>query len=109
ELFEASFGAQFISGTIQPAMMFLGNLGYVAVAVIGGLQVTSGRMSIGDIQAFIQYTRQFTQPLTQLASMANVLQSGIASVERVFELPDVEEQSPDPAEPLTDPDPQGRI
>src|SRR6476619_3720231 len=107
ELYESSFGAQFISGTIQPAMMFLGNLNFLAIAVIGGLHVTSGQMSIGDIQAFIQYSRQFTQPLTQLAAMANVLQSGIASLERVFELLDVDEQSPDPADPLTDDDPQG--
>jgi ATP-binding cassette subfamily B protein len=109
ELYLSSFGAQFISGTIQPAMMFLGNLNFLAIAVVGGLRVTSGQMSIGDIQAFIQYSRQFTQPLTQLAAMANVLQSGIASLERVFELLDVEEQSPDPVDPLTDDDPQGRI
>jgi ATP-binding cassette subfamily B multidrug efflux pump len=109
ELYQSSFGAQFISGCIQPAMMFLGNLNFLAIAVIGGLRVASGTMSIGDIQAFIQYSRQFTQPLTQLASMANVLQSGIASLERVFELLDVEEQSPDPADPLIDDDPQGRI
>jgi ATP-binding cassette subfamily B protein len=108
-LYESSFGAQFISGCIQPAMMFLGNLNFLAIAVIGGLRVSSGQLSVGDIQAFIQYSRQFTQPLTQLASMANVLQSGIASLERVFELLDVEEQSPDPVAPLTDPDPQGRI
>ena len=77
-------------------MMFLGNLNYVAIAVIGGLRVASGQLSIGDIQAFIQYSRQFTQPLTQLASMANVLQSGIASAERVFELLDSPEESEDP-------------
>jgi ATP-binding cassette subfamily B multidrug efflux pump len=109
ELYVSSFGAQFISGTIQPAMMFLGNLNFLAIAVVGGLRVAAGQLSIGDIQAFIQYSRQFTQPLTQLAAMANVLQSGIASLERVFELLDVEEQSPDPAEPLTDDEPQGRI
>jgi ATP-binding cassette subfamily B protein len=109
ELFVSSFGAQFISGTIQPAMMFLGNLNFLAIAVIGGLRFSSGQISIGDIQAFIQYSRQFTQPLTQLAAMANVLQSGIASLERVFELLDVDEQSPDPAQPLTEDDPQGRI
>jgi ATP-binding cassette subfamily B multidrug efflux pump len=109
ELYQSSFGAQFISGCIQPAMMFLGNLNFLAIAVIGGLRVSSGQLSIGDIQAFIQYSRQFTQPLTQLAAMANVLQSGIASLERVFELLDIDEQHPDPAEPLTDPDPQGRI
>src|SRR3954467_9888781 len=109
ELYQSSFGAQFISGCIQPAMMFLGNLNFLAIAVIGGLRVSSGQLSIGDIQAFIQYSRQFTQPLTQLAAMANVLQSGIASLERVFELLDVDEQSPDPAEPLTDDEPEGRI
>ena len=109
QLFKASFGAQFISGTIQPAMMFFGNLNYVAIAVVGGMKVASGSMSIGDIQAFIQYTRQFTQPLTQLASMANVMQSGIASAERVFELLDAEEESPDDLEPLADPEPRGRV
>jgi ATP-binding cassette subfamily B multidrug efflux pump len=108
-LYESSFGAQFISGCVQPAMMFLGNLNFLSIAVIGGLRVSSGQLSIGDIQAFIQYSRQFTQPLTQLAAMANVLQSGIASLERVFELLDVEEQIADPAEPLTDPDARGRI
>ena len=95
ELFDASFGAQFISGSIQPAMMFIGNLNYVAIAVVGGLRVTSGAMGIGDVQAFIQYSRQFTQPLTQTASMFNVLQSGVASAERVFELLDAEEQTPE--------------
>ncbi len=95
ELFQAGFGAQFVSGIIQPTMMFLGNLNFVAIAVIGGLRVSAGAMTIGDIQAFIQYSRQFTQPLTQVASMANILQSGIASAERIFELLDAEEQSPD--------------
>ena len=109
ELFEASFGAQFISGMIQPMMMFVGNLNYVAIAVIGGLRVASGAMSLGDVQAFIQYSRQFTQPITQLASMANVLQSGIASAERVFELLDAPEETPDPAQPLTDAEPRGRV
>jgi len=96
ELFDASFGAQFISGIIMPAMMLVSNLNYVAIAVIGGLRVASGSLSIGDIQAFIQYSRQFTQPINQLASMANMLQSGIASAERVFELLDIDEQTPDP-------------
>ncbi len=109
QLFGASFGAQFIAGTIQPAMMFLGNLNFVAIAVIGGVRVSSGTMTIGDVQAFIQYSRQFTQPLTQLASMLNVFQSGIASAERVFHLLDVDEQSPDPDHPLTDERPQGRV
>ncbi|MCE3293304.1 MAG: multidrug transporter ATP-binding protein, partial [Arthrobacter sp.] len=97
ELFEASFGAQFVSGLIMPSLWFIGNLVYVGIAVVGGLQVTSGAMQLGDVQAFIQYSRQFTQPLAQLGSMANLLQSGVASAERVFELLDEEEQSPDPA------------
>jgi ATP-binding cassette subfamily B multidrug efflux pump len=109
ELFAASFGAQFISGTIQPAMMFLGNLNYVAIAVVGGILVSNGSLSIGGVQAFIQYSRQFTQPLTQLASMLNVLQSGIASAERVFDLLDAPEQRPDPVDPLTDDEPRGRV
>ncbi|MBI2705872.1 MAG: ABC transporter ATP-binding protein [Actinobacteria bacterium] len=109
ELYEASYLAQFIAGIIQPAMMFLGNLNFVAIAVIGGLRVTSGAMTIGDIQAFIQYSRQFTQPLTQLASMFNVLQSGIASAERVFELLDAAEERNDPPEPLHVVQPEGRV
>ncbi|MGD9958171.1 ABC transporter ATP-binding protein [Nocardioides sp.] len=92
ELYQASFGAQFVSGLIMPIMMFIGNLNYVVIAVLGGLRVASGTMSLGDVQAFIQYTRQFTQPLTQVASMANLLQSGVASAERVFELLDAEEE-----------------
>lgn len=95
ELFKASFGAQFVSGLIMPMMMFIGNLNYVAVAVVGGFRVASGSMSLGEVQAFIQYSRQFTQPLTQLASMVNLLQSGVASAERVFELLDAEEESAD--------------
>lgn len=95
ELHDASFGAQFMSGAIQPAMMFIGNLNYVAIAVVGGVRVASGSLGLGDIQAFIQYSRLFTAPLTQTASMMNVLQSGIASAERVFELLDAQEQSPD--------------
>jgi len=98
KLFEAADEAQFLSGTVQPAMMFLGNLNYVVIAVLGGLQVSSGRLSIGDIQAFITYSRQFTQPLTQLASMVSVFQSSIASAERVFALLDWPDQSPDPVE-----------
>jgi ATP-binding cassette subfamily B protein len=109
ELYKSSFVAQFLAGTIQPAMMFLGNLNFVAICVIGGLRVASGSMTIGDIQAFIQYSRQFTQPLTQLAAMLNVFQSGIASAERVFQLLDVPEQSPEPDEPLIDERPAGRV
>ncbi len=95
ELFTASFGAQFVSGLIMPTMFFIGNLNYVAIAVVGGLRVASGTMNLGDVQAFIQYTRMFTQPLTQVASMANLLQSGVASAERVFEVLDADEQTPD--------------
>jgi ATP-binding cassette subfamily B multidrug efflux pump len=95
ELYRVSFGAQFVSGLIMPAMMFLGNLNYVVIAVIGGLRVASGSLSLGDVQAFIQYTRQFTQPLTTVASMMNLLQSGVASAERVFELLDADEEPED--------------
>jgi ATP-binding cassette subfamily B protein len=109
ELYQASFGAQFVSGVIQPAMMFLGNLNYVVIAVIGGLRVTSGAMTIGDVQAFLQYTRQFSMPLTQMASMVNLLQSGVASAERVFDLLDADEQQPDDdAAPLAAV-PRGRV
>ena len=100
-VYKASFGAQFISGIIMPTMMFVGNLSYVAIAVVGGLQVASGSLSIGGVQSFIQYSRQFTQPLSQLGSMANLLQSGVASAERVFELLDEDEQDNDPAQPNT--------
>ncbi|MFD9759523.1 ABC transporter ATP-binding protein [[Kitasatospora] papulosa] len=95
-LYEAGFKAQFNSGIMQPLMMFVSNLNYVLVAVVGGLRVASGALSIGDVQAFIQYSRQFSMPLTQVASMANLVQSGIASAERVFALLDAEEQAPDP-------------
>ena len=97
-VYQASFGAQFISGIIMPAMMFVGNLVYVVIAVIGGIFVANGSMSLGDVQAFIQYSRQFTQPLSQLGSMANLLQSGVASAERVFEVLDAEEESPEPTD-----------
>jgi ATP-binding cassette subfamily B protein len=109
QLYDASFGAQFMSSLMQPLTMFLGNVQYVLVAVVGGLRVASGAISIGDVQAFIQYSRTFSMPLTQLASMMNVFQSGIASLERVLELLDAEEQTPDPvgAEPL--PPVKGRV
>ena len=109
DLFDAGFGAQFISGIIMPTMMFIGNLNYVVIAVVGGLRVASGSMSLGDVQAFIQYSRQFTQPLTQVASMANLLQSGVASAERVFDVLDAPEQRADAAEPTTLDDPHGRV
>ena len=94
-LYDASYRAQFISGLIMPVMMFIGNLNYVVIAVVGGLRVASGTLSLGEVQAFVQYSRQFTQPLTTVASMANLLQSGVASAERVFELLDAEEQVPE--------------
>lgn len=109
ELYRSSFGAQFVSGIIMPAVQFIGNLNYVAVAVVGGLRVASGSMGLGDVQAFIQYSRQFTQPLTQVASMANVLQSGVASAERVFELLDGDEQLPDAAVPTVIDIAQGQV
>jgi len=109
ELYAASFGAQFVSGIIMPAMMFVGNLVYVAIAVVGGLFVANGSMTLGDVQAFIQYSRQFTQPLSQLGSMANLLQSGVASAERVFELLDADEQRPDPIPAATPAGASGRL
>jgi ATP-binding cassette subfamily B multidrug efflux pump len=109
EVFSASFGAQFVSGIIMPAIMFIGNLNYVAIAVVGGLRVASGAMSLGDVQAFIQYSRQFTQPMSQLASMANLLQSGVASAERVFDLLDAPEESPEPVAPPTSFAARGRV
>ncbi len=109
ELYKAAFGAQFISGIIMPAMMFIGNLNYVVIAVLGGLRVASGTMTLGDVQAFIQYSRQFTQPLTQVASMANLLQSGVASAERVFEVLDAPEQDPDPVTPRAIGPSRGRV
>jgi ATP-binding cassette, subfamily B, multidrug efflux pump len=108
-LYASSFKAQFISGVIQPTMMFVGNLNYVLIAVIGGLRVASGSMSLGDVQAFIQYSRQFTQPLTQVASMSNLLQSGVASAERVVALLDEAEQEPDPVAPVTLTEVKGRV
>jgi ATP-binding cassette, subfamily B, multidrug efflux pump len=98
-VYRASFRAQFISGIIMPTMNFIGNLNYVAIAVLGGVQVANGTMSLGDVQAFIQYSRSFTQPITQTASIANLLQSTIASAERVFELLDEAQEIPDPATP----------
>lgn len=108
-VYDAGFRAQFISGIIQPVMMFVSNLNYVAVAVIGAVRVGSGTISIGDVQAFIQYSRQFTQPLTQIASMINLLQSGVASAERVFELLDETEEVPDPPDALAPVIVQGRV
>lgn len=109
KLYEAGFKAQFNSGVMQPLMMFVSNLNYVLVAVVGGLRVASGSLSIGDVQAFIQYSRQFSMPLTQVASMANLVQSGVASAERVFEVLDAEEQEADPAESVRPEELRGRV
>ena len=108
-MYESSFRAQFISGIIQPALTVIANLNYVAIAVIGGMRVATGSMSLGDVQAFIQYSRQFTMPITQIAGVANILQSGIASAERVFELLDQDEETPDPEDPIVLAEPSGRI
>lgn len=94
-LYEASFRAQFLSGIIQPTMQFLSNFNYVVIAALGGYRVASGTMSLGDVQAFIQYSRQFTMPITQIAAQMNMLQSGLASAERVFEFLDAQEESAD--------------
>ena len=108
QLYGASFSAQFVSGIIQPSMMVIGNINFVAIAVLGGVRVTAGAMTLGGVQAFIQYSRQFTMPLNQLASMANMFQSGIASAERVFELLDAEEQTAD-IETASVPVPRGQV
>jgi ATP-binding cassette subfamily B protein len=109
QLNDASFNAQFISGLIQPVMMFIGNVTYVLIAVAGGLRVAAGALSLGSVQASIQYTRQFSQPLTQVAAMANLMQSGVASAERIFQILDAEEQSPDPEPPVVLRNVQGRV
>lgn len=108
-LYEAGFKAQFNSGVMQPLMLFVSNINYVLVAVVGGLRVASGSLSIGDVQAFIQYSRQFSMPLTQVASMANLVQSGVASAERIFELLDAEEQEADPVPGVRPEELRGRV
>ena len=108
-LYQASSRAQFISGTIQPLMMFMSNLNYVLVAVVGGLLIAGGSLTLGAVTAFIQYSRLFSQPLTQVASMANLLQSSVASAERVFALLDAPEQAPDAAEPARPAQVRGRV
>jgi ATP-binding cassette subfamily B protein len=109
ELFDAGFRAQFVSSMIMPVIGFVGNLNYVAIAVVGGLRVASGAMLLGSVQAFIQYSRQFTQNLSQLAQVANILQSGVASAERVFELLDEPDQSVDRTEASAPPAPRGEV
>ncbi|GAA1732223.1 ABC transporter ATP-binding protein [Aeromicrobium alkaliterrae] len=109
DLFDAAFRAQFLSGALQPLMMFVSNLNYVLVAVVGGLRVASGTLSIGEVQAFIQYSRQFTQPLAQIAALINLVQSGVASAERVFELLDEAEESDEPLDPPFPSPVRGRV
>ncbi|MFX0579387.1 ABC transporter ATP-binding protein [Nocardia nepalensis] len=109
KLYNSSYRSQFISGLAMPAIMFLGNLNYVLIAVVGGLRVASGQLSLGEVQAFIQYSRGFTQPLTQIGSMMNLLQSGVASAERIFEILDADEQSSDPDPEDSRPVDRGRV
>jgi ATP-binding cassette subfamily B multidrug efflux pump len=109
KLYDAGWKAQFVSGIIMPLMRFVGNIGYVFVAVVGGIMVTQRSISIGDVQAFIQYAQQFTQPITMLANIANVIQSTMASAERIFELLDEEEQVPEAADPVVIEHPQGAV
>lgn len=109
EVYRSAFGAQFFSGLVSPATAFIGNLSYVAVAVVGGLKVASGGLTLGSIQAFSQYVRQFNQPLIQVAAMYNTLQSGLASAERVFELLDADEETPDPLAAATAPTGSARV
>ncbi|MDO8733162.1 MAG: ABC transporter ATP-binding protein [Actinomycetota bacterium] len=109
KMYEASFKAQFLSGIAQPAMLMISNLNYVLIAVVGGLRVATGAISLGDVQAFIQYSRQFTMPITQLAGIINLMQSGLASAERVFQVLDEEEEIPDSTTPSTIEFPRGRV
>ena len=108
-LYQSSWRAQFISGVIMPLMQFVGNIGYVLICVVGGIFVANGRITVGDIQAFIQYARQFAQPITQTANIANILQSTIASAERVFELLDEQEEEPEAINPKTIQHPLGQV
>jgi ATP-binding cassette subfamily B protein len=98
KMYRAAFGAQFLTGVVQPITILVGNLNYVAIAVLGGIRVANGSMGLGDVQAFIQYTRAFSQPLAMIASTVNTLQSGLASAERVFDLLDAPEESAEPDE-----------
>ncbi|WP_079911228.1 ABC transporter ATP-binding protein [Paenibacillus sp. 32352] len=109
KLYQSGWKAQFVSGIIMPLMSFISNIGYVLVSVVGGILVTRRAIEIGDIQAFIQYTRQFSQPITQLANIANIIQSTIASAERVFELLDEKEEVPEASEPNHLERPKGEV
>ncbi len=108
-LYEAGWKAQFVSGLIMPILMFLGNISYVAIAVIGGILITQGSIAIGDVVAFINYSQQFTMPITQTANIANVLQLAVASAERVFELLDETEEIPDKADATVIEVPKGNV
>ncbi|MDU5949527.1 MAG: ABC transporter ATP-binding protein, partial [Paenibacillus macerans] len=108
-LYTAGWKAQFISGVIMPIMSFIGNIGYVLVSVVGGILVTKRTIEIGDVQAFIQYARQFTMPITQTANIANIIQSTVASAERVFEILDEEEEVPESARPKVLKEPRGDV
>jgi ATP-binding cassette, subfamily B, multidrug efflux pump len=108
-LYQAGWKAQFVSGIIMPLMRFVGNLGYVFVAVVGGILITQGSIAIGDVQAFLQYAQQFTMPITQLANIANVIQSTMASAERIFELLDEQEQVPEAADAIVIEHPEGSV
>ena len=109
KLYNAGWRAQFVSGIIMPLMRFIGNIGYVFVAVVGGIMVTQRAIAIGDVQAFIQYAQQFTQPITQLANFANVIQSAMASAERIFELLDEQEEIPEAASAKVIEHPEGAV
>jgi ATP-binding cassette subfamily B protein len=109
KLYDAGWKAQFISGMIMPLMNSIGNLGYVFVSVIGGVMIMRGAVPIGDVQAFIQYARQFTMPITQLANIANIIQSTIASAERIFELLDEQEEIPEAADAKIIEQPLGEV
>ncbi|BFH17809.1 hypothetical protein J6TS7_19860 [Paenibacillus dendritiformis] len=109
KLYESGFRAQFISGMIMPLMNFIGNIGYVLICVVGGVLVTQRTIQIGDIQAFIQYARQFTQPIAQTANIANIIQSTVASAERVFEVLDEAEEVPEAAPAKTLAHPAGQV
>ncbi|HLQ10220.1 MAG TPA: ABC transporter ATP-binding protein, partial [Ktedonobacteraceae bacterium] len=109
KLYEAGWRAQFVSGIIMPLMRFIGNIGYVFVAVVGGIMVTRGAIAIGDVQAFIQYAQQFTQPITMLANFANVIQSAMASAERIFELLDEQEEVPEAVDAQVIEHPEGAV
>ncbi|WP_256257558.1 MULTISPECIES: ABC transporter ATP-binding protein [unclassified Paenibacillus] len=108
-MYEASWRAQFISGTVMPLMNFVGNLGYVLVSVVGGILVMKGTIKIGDVQAFISYSRQFSQPISQTAQILNIIQSTVAAAERVFELLDEEEEAAERKEPAVIAEPQGGV